>query len=184
MSQGNRMARANFRPEDGIRCENLYVLGTSLNDLAEELVLLRSVSKEQAENFLSRKLAEGQWEEKRAAYVRTVSSLAAAKQRTDESDRLSAAQGAIADFLLEVGFKEIRENPARTRKEALMTLEMAFNYGYRALGLPAMIKQMPIPASSLPTSPEVGNVANRYQNLSPEEYAQRVKDLEAIASPE
>lgn len=175
----DRVSRAKFRAEDAITGESLFIMGKDITEMAEELALLRGVTPEQALEFLQRRAAEGGWEAKRVSYVTTITKMAQAKQMSDEAEGLSMTQSAVSELLVQMGLRELFETKPRSRKEALETIKIGFEYGWRAVGLPATVGANGLPRqSSLPSAPETGNVADRYQELDSDKFTERVRRLQ------
>jgi hypothetical protein len=136
MSTNERQQRSNFRYTDALEVRARYILGTPIEDLAEEIAPKRGATPEQALAYLERIRARDGWIAQRQQHLTATSSLVEHRTAQDRASAIAKTQAEIGDRLLQIGLEELTTTKAATRADALKTLEMGFQFNHRAAGLP------------------------------------------------
>ena len=155
-----------FRRTDAHEVRPRFILGETIDELAEVLAERRRLPVDQAKAFLERVRAEEGWIAERKAHLAAAESLVRSADMENRAAAIMSTQDAIGERLIYRGLDEVTTTAALTRSDALRTLEMGFKFRYRAAGLPASVTD----PSALPPVGNLDGRATVFQQLSDEEF--------------
>ncbi len=178
---GSAQTPRRFRNADALEVKPAYILGTPLEQLAEELAQRRGTPVDQALRFLEKVRGRDGWVRERELHLEAVNRLAQQAASADRVSSLAASQSAIADRLLQLGTDELISTKSLNRYDALRTLEMGYRFAYRAIGQPAEVRTTD-DAPKPPDAREQAARSDHYQSMSREELLREVQRLSSEES--